>query len=73
VAAGGLQQVEGADDVHLGVEHGLDHRLTHVRLGRLVRNHFGAYGFHDPVDGRLVAQVRLVQARPWVHVLALAG
>jgi len=68
----GLQDVQRAEDVDLGVEHGPDHRFAHVGFGGLVRNHLGLFLREYGLQSSLIANVDLIETCTRVHVFTVA-
>ncbi len=66
-----FQEVEGADDVNLGVEDGLLHGFAHVRPRRLMVNDLRALGGEDLLQALGVADVEVIEPGPRIDVFAL--
>ncbi len=73
VAAGRFQQVDGADDVDLGVEGRLAHRGAHVGQRGLVADDLRPHRGEDALKSLWVADVGLVERRGRVDIGQLAG
>jgi hypothetical protein len=69
----GLEQSQRAQDIHVGVVGGVGDRTAYVELRRLVDQHLRALPREEVAHGSGIADIGLIEARPWVEIRALTG